>query len=91
MLAARYVLAEAHRGDSEDQVVYRAGTRHVPRLRQRQAAAVPSGELDSDGSHLVVGATGNIGPHLIAELADMGAGTVVAVSRNPGHRARRAG
>jgi phthiocerol/phenolphthiocerol synthesis type-I polyketide synthase B len=34
----------------------------------------------------VVGATGNIGPHLIQQLADMGAKTVVAVSRNPGDR-----
>ena len=32
-LAARYVLAEAHSGDGEDQVVYRAGVRRVPRLQ----------------------------------------------------------
>ena len=43
-------------------------------------------EFDRDGSHLVIGATGNIGPHLIRQLADMGAATVVAVSRNPGSR-----
>ena len=34
----------------------------------------------------MIGATGNIGPHLIKQLADMGARTVVAVSRNPGSR-----
>src|SRR5262249_48527010 len=35
---------------------------------------------------LVIGATGNIGPHLIRQLADQGATTVIAVSRNPGSR-----
>jgi len=34
----------------------------------------------------VIGATGNIGPHLIRQLAESGAGTVVAVSRNPGSK-----
>ncbi len=34
----------------------------------------------------MIGATGNIGPHLIRQLAHSGAGTVVAVSRNPGSR-----
>ena len=33
--AARYVVAEAHSGDAEDQVVYRAGVRRVPRLQRR--------------------------------------------------------
>ena len=36
VLAARYVLAEARADDGEDQVVYRAGVRHVPRLERRQ-------------------------------------------------------
>jgi phthiocerol/phenolphthiocerol synthesis type-I polyketide synthase B len=43
-------------------------------------------QLDKDSSYLVIGATGNIGPHLIGQLAESGAGTVVAVSRNPGSR-----
>jgi phthiocerol/phenolphthiocerol synthesis type-I polyketide synthase B len=84
--AARYLLAEAHNGDGEDQVVYRAGVRHVPRLHTLPPPSTPSGELDKDSSHLVIGATGNIGPHLIQQLADMGAATIVAVSRNPGSR-----
>ena len=58
--------------------------RHVPRLQTGLPAVdVPAG-LDNDRSYLVIGATGNIGPHLIQQLADMGAGTIVAVSRNPG-------
>ncbi|MFG1935381.1 SDR family NAD(P)-dependent oxidoreductase [Mycobacterium sp. NPDC048908] len=84
-VAARYVLDEARGGD-EDQVVYRAGTRRVPRLGKGLPPSTSPVELDKDSSHLVIGATGNIGPHLIRQLADTGAGTVVAVSRNPGSR-----
>jgi phthiocerol/phenolphthiocerol synthesis type-I polyketide synthase B len=85
-LAARYVVDEAHRGDGEDQVVYRAGIRRVPRLQSSHLASASPVELDKDSSYLVIGATGNIGPHLIRQLGDSGAGTVIAVSRNPGSR-----
>jgi phthiocerol/phenolphthiocerol synthesis type-I polyketide synthase B len=85
-LAARYVVDEAHAGDGEDQVVYRAGIRRVPRLQSRDLPAASPAELDKDSSYLVIGATGNIGPHLIKQLAAAGAGTVAAVSRNPGSR-----
>jgi phthiocerol/phenolphthiocerol synthesis type-I polyketide synthase B len=85
-LAARYVADEAHGGDGEDQVVYRAGIRRVPRLQGRQLPASSPAALDKDSSYLVIGATGNIGPYLIRQLATAGAGTVVAVSRNPGSR-----
>jgi phthiocerol/phenolphthiocerol synthesis type-I polyketide synthase B len=84
-LAASWVLDEEHAGDSEDQVLYRAGIRRVARLRRTTTPATPV-RLDPQGSHLVVGATGNIGPHLIDYLADQGATTIVAVSRNPGSR-----
>ena len=85
-LAARYVVDEAHGGDGEDQVIYRAGIRRVPRLQRGYPPPAITVEIDTDGSHLVIGATGNIGPHLIRQLADMGAATIVAVSRNPGSR-----
>lgn len=84
--AARYLVAEAHSGDGEDQIVYRAGVRHVPRIRQAPALTAPPVEFDHSTAHLVVGATGNIGPHLIRQLADSGAAHIVAVSRNPGAR-----
>ncbi len=84
-LAARYVIAEAHGTDGEDQVVYHAGKRHVPRL-QRAVLPATTGHLSNDSSYLVVGATGGLGPQLVAQLADRGAGTVVAVSRNPAQR-----
>lgn len=86
VLTARRVLAEAGGGDGEDQVVYRAGARHVPRLQRRAPVQNSSSVLGHDTSHLVVGATGHIGPHLIKQLADMGAKTIVGVSRNPGTR-----
>ncbi|MCV7230123.1 type I polyketide synthase [Mycolicibacterium komossense] len=85
VLTAQRVRDEAHATDGEDQVVYRAGERHVPRLR-RVPVPVPTAAFGSDTSHLVIGATGHIGPHLIQQLAQMGAGTIVAVSRNPGAR-----
>lgn len=86
-LAARYVVDEAHSDTGEDQVVYRAGARRVARLQRPSTLPAASVEgLDKDSCHLVVGATGNIGPHLIQQLADMGAATVVAVFRNPGSR-----
>jgi phthiocerol/phenolphthiocerol synthesis type-I polyketide synthase B len=82
VLAARAVLAEAGAHDGEDQVVYRAGVRHVPRLARHTPPSPAAGALlDPDGSQLVIGATGNIGPHLITHLAAMGARTIVAVSR----------
>ncbi|WP_123029412.1 SDR family NAD(P)-dependent oxidoreductase [Mycolicibacterium stellerae] len=86
-LAARYLVDETRSTAGEDQIVYRAGIRRVARLRRPSVLPAMSAEgLDKECSHLVVGATGNIGPYLIQQLADMGAGTVVAVSRNPGNR-----
>ena len=85
VLAARVVRDEAAAGDGEDQIVYRSGVRHVPRL-QAGTPAVSDAALAGEGSHLVIGATGHIGPYLIRQLAEMGAGTIVAVSRNPGDR-----
>ncbi len=87
-LAAKYLLAESLGADTEDQVVYHAGLRRVPRLQYGVPVASAPVDLaeDTSGCQLVIGATGNIGPHLIRQLAKMGARTVVAVSRNPGSR-----
>ncbi len=82
-LAVRHVLAAAQCADEEDQVVYRSGACHVPRLRRTAPTASPV-KLSPETSQLVIGATGNIGPHLIRQLARMGAKTVVAVARKPG-------
>ncbi len=84
--AARCLVDEVRADDGEDQVVYRGAVRHVPRLQRRNSPPNSACVLADDTSHLVIGATGNIGPHLIQQLADMGAATIVAVSRTPGQR-----
>ncbi len=78
-----HVRAEMRAGDGEDQVVYRAGVRHVPRLERRTPPAAGK-RLAGGTSHLVIGATGNIGPDLIRQLCEMGAETIVALSRHAG-------
>jgi acyl transferase domain-containing protein len=85
-VVARHLLEEVDNSDGEDQVVYRRGARHVARLQRRILPTESPVTLDADTSQLVIGATGNIGPHLIRQLAQMGAKTIVAVSRNPGSR-----
>ena len=85
VLTARLVRRETTAGDGEDQLVYRSGVRHVPRL-EPMAPAPADVQLTSAASQLVIGATGHIGPYLIRQLADMGAATIVAVSRNPGEK-----
>ncbi len=85
-LVIRHVLDEAAGTDGEDQVVYRSGVRHAPRLEGPTVPPSSRATLDGDTSQLVIGASGNIGPHLIRQLADMGARTIVTVSRNPGTR-----
>jgi hypothetical protein len=79
-LLARILTTETGAGE-DDQAVYRRGMRHVPRLRPGVAPAVTLTRFEGDTSHLVIGATGNVGPYLIRQLAEMGANTVVAVSR----------
>jgi len=86
-LLAQYLQAEADLAattdgtDRDDQAVYRSGVRRVPRLEPRPLPAVPLTRLESGTSHLVIGATGNVGPYLIRQLAEMGASTIVAASR----------
>ena len=83
-LIAHYVRAEVGAADGEDQVVYRAGVRHVPRLERRIRQYRSPGWRRHQPP--VVGATGNIGPYLIRQLAEMGAATIVAVSRHASSR-----
>jgi phthiocerol/phenolphthiocerol synthesis type-I polyketide synthase B len=85
-VTVQHVFAEAGADDGEDQVVYRAGVRHVARLEKRSPSPHNVEVIDAAGAQLVIGATGNVGPHLIRQLAAMCAGTIVAVSRNPGSR-----
>ncbi|MBU3749631.1 MAG: SDR family NAD(P)-dependent oxidoreductase, partial [Mycobacterium sp.] len=81
LLAAILAAESLGRGD-DDQAVYRRGLRHVPRLVRSAVPAVGLTRFEGNTSHLVIGATGNVGPHLIRQLAEMGAATVIAVSRS---------
>jgi acyl transferase domain-containing protein/acyl carrier protein len=81
-LVAAMLAAEAADTGRDDQAVHRRGQRHVPRLQRRAAPAVALTRLESGTSHVVIGATGNVGPYLIRQLAEMGASTIVAVSRS---------
>lgn len=86
-LLALYLRAEAsvlNTTDRDDQAVYRGGERRVPRLEPRALPSVSLTRLESGTSHLVIGATGNVGPYLIRQLAEMGASTIVAASRRGG-------
>ncbi len=80
-LVAWQVASEVAAADGDDQVVYAAGRRHVPRLRRSTPPTAVTG-LRSGTSHLVIGSTGNVGPDLIRQLGEMGASTVVAVARH---------
>ena len=91
VLTARHV---RRRGDRPATVRTRSSTGPVPGTcrvwsRRPRRHRMPCSAKDS--SHLVIGATGHIGPHLIQQLADMGAGTIVAVSRNPGEKLKELG
>ena len=80
-LVSGILAAEVAGAAADDQAVHRRGLRHVPRIEPRPVPAVALTRFEGNTSHLVIGATGNVGPYLIRQLAEMGAATVVAVSR----------
>ncbi len=81
-LVSGILAAEVAGSGDDDQSVHRRGLRHVPRIEPRPVPAVALTRFEGNTSHLVIGATGNVGPYLIRQLAEMGAATVVAVSRS---------
>nr|MCW1957561.1 SDR family NAD(P)-dependent oxidoreductase [Mycobacterium sp.] len=83
-LLARILADEIGAAGEDELAVHRRGLRHVARLVPSAPPAVELAAFQSGTSHLVIGATGNIGPYLIRQLAEMGASTIVAVSRRGG-------
>ncbi len=83
-LVARILADEVSGAGDDDLAVHRRGLRHVARLVPSAPPAAALTRFESGTSHLVIGATGNIGPYLIRQLAEMGASTIVAVSRRGG-------
>ncbi|MFE6738012.1 SDR family NAD(P)-dependent oxidoreductase [Streptomyces tubercidicus] len=78
---AQVLVADLTEGPSGGQSAYRGGTRYVPRLVAAPAPTSAPRSLDADGSHLVVGATGRLGPALLDQLAHLGARHLVLVAR----------
>ena len=91
------VVDEFFRPDSESQVAYRTGVRHVARVVRSGAAQVPesggaapaqtpplaTGRLRADRTYLVTGGLGGIGGAIATWLADCGAGAIVLNGRRP--------
>jgi acyl transferase domain-containing protein len=65
----------------EREVAFRDGTPHVPRLVRGRLPDPDEFALAASGCHLVVGASGTIGPYLLPVLTDLGARHLVLVSR----------
>lgn len=78
---ARHLVQEVAGGGAEGQAAYRGGERLVPLLERVALPPRQQGAVDPEGSHLVVGATGRIGPHLLRRLAGLGAHHLVLVTR----------
>jgi acyl transferase domain-containing protein/NADPH:quinone reductase-like Zn-dependent oxidoreductase/acyl carrier protein len=91
-LQADAVLAELSASDREREVAYRAGRRHVSRLRP---CSVPEQvqplELHRDGTYLITGGCGALGLHVARRLSDRGAGHLMLLGRSqPTAAAQRA-
>ncbi|MCP3821625.1 SDR family NAD(P)-dependent oxidoreductase [Streptomyces sp. A3M-1-3] len=78
---AAALLAELGSAPAGGQSAYRAAVRHVPRLVRTPLPAPVVRPVDPEGAHLVVGATGRIGPLLLERLIHLGARHLVLVSR----------
>ncbi|WP_158076172.1 type I polyketide synthase [Streptomyces amritsarensis] len=79
---ATAVRAELASGGSGVQCAYRDGVRLVPRLvRAVLPGPARPRPVDPDGAHLVVGATGRLGPLLLRRLVRLGARHLVVVGR----------
>jgi len=81
--AARAVCAEVLSGDPENQVAYANGQRHVPRLAHLH---LPDRSGDPpiwrpDGTYLLTGAFGRIGPSIARWLVAQGARRIVLAGR----------
>jgi len=79
---ALLVCQELLAADDEDQVAWRRSGRFVARLTSRAAPSPGQLSLDSDGSYLVTGGFGSLGPRVARWLADQGARHIVLLGRS---------
>jgi acyl transferase domain-containing protein len=67
--------------DLDDQIVFRAGARFVPRLDRVATSAPARLELSSDGTYVITGGLGSLGLALAARLVARGARSLALVGR----------
>ncbi|WP_329125206.1 SDR family NAD(P)-dependent oxidoreductase [Streptomyces sp. NBC_01353] len=79
--SARVLVADLLSERYGEQSAHRAGARYVPRLTDAVRPVSAPAVLDDQGSHLVVGATGRLGPALLDRLVRLGARHLVLMSR----------
>jgi myxalamid-type polyketide synthase MxaB len=81
---AEALLQEVLSGDGEDQVAYRDGLRHAPRLSRLAAETLSTKgiNLRADATYLVAGGLGSGGLAVAEWLADQGARHLVLAGRN---------
>ena len=72
--------ARDRRADVDDQIVFRSGKRHVPRL-DRLATPAARLQLSSDGTYLITGGLGSLGLALAERLVARGARSLALVGR----------
>jgi acyl transferase domain-containing protein/SAM-dependent methyltransferase/acyl carrier protein len=77
----RTLLDEISLSDGEDQVAFRAGLRHVARLRRADPPGAGSLALEKEGIDLVTGGLGGLGLSLARWLVEQGARDLVLTSR----------
>jgi myxalamid-type polyketide synthase MxaD len=81
--AARCLLEQMQSGDAEDQVAFRAGERHAPRLeRSPRAQAHQEIALREDATYLIAGGLGPVGLALAGWLAERGARSLALIGRS---------
>ena len=80
---ARALVAQASFSEGEDQSVYRAGTRFVPRLVGQRQAAERSLTWAENGCYVVTGGLGGVALHIARWLALQGARKIVLMGRTP--------
>jgi myxalamid-type polyketide synthase MxaE and MxaD len=79
--AAAHVVAQLLAGDDEDQVAFRDGTRHVPRLVRAPSIAEGAITVRADGAYLVTGGLGGLGLQVARWLVEQGARHLVLLGR----------
>ena len=80
--AAELLLRELQAEDGEDQISYRGGKRHVPRLVRLAGGRETLPALAAEATYWIVGGTGRLGLATAAALIDAGAKYLVLTGRS---------